>query len=171
MPCVRIYIYINVVLFLAGRPEEQKKKKWLMRSYISTFLRLSRLPILFFYLSPHRREEKVLSPINSISPCKWMNGPVCIDRSREFLISSNQHHTASFSSPSFSLLSSSIRYTLSCVLDLFLIAGHKGPTGVSLGGGVGSKSSMRTYIALCDSIDLKKEKKKKKRDKDIYKWR
>lgn len=141
----RVYIYVNVVL--AGRPGEIRK--WLMRSYIYIYLyiftTLATSDSLFLSLSPpHRRKMSLISVLSVPSLSRQMNEWAwCIDRSREFLISPNR--SSSIFSPSLFHITFG---DMCLVLVLFLIAGHKGPTGVHTErGGVGSKSSMRIYCA------------------------
>jgi hypothetical protein len=84
-----------------------------------------------------------------------MNGVRCIDRSREFLISSNR----SVFYPPFI---SRITFCDMCLaLVLFLIAGHKGPTGVHVQKEEEPGQSHRcAYIALLYRAEKKKQVEK-----------
>lgn len=143
MPC----IYIRQRCSCWAPRRNKKMIDEVVYIYISTFLRLWRLPILFFSLSPplHRRKMSLISVLSVPSLSRQMNEWAwCIDRSREFLISPNRSSSSIFPPSLFHITFGD----MCLVLVLFLIVGHKGPTGVyTERGGVGSKSSMRIYCA------------------------
>lgn len=124
--------------------QKKEKEKWLMRSYISTFLRLSRLPILFFCLSHHRIRRSLISLPSSLF-FKWMNGGLMywsVPWVFDFLLTP------------FRIIF--LRYVVLCWTSLIAAHIYKGPTGVLIyrrrEGGAGSKSSMRTSSYICCAI-------------------